>query len=215
MRNAELKQHLKSFGKIIPNSEFCIPNLYHKGHGLQSRALCGILALVKDSQKRGMTMRLSDSIESFIKTLLSQEETEVELKRNELAEYFGCAPSQINYVLATRFTLDDGYVIESRRGGGGYIRIVRVVESGQQRLAYLINERIGSAISEEEAVRLIGQLVQQQVITLPEGEIMRAAVSSQALGVPVPDAIKDALRARSLKSMLTAIARQNRSAAKG
>ena len=118
-------------------------------------------------------------------------------------------------MLATRFTLDDGYVIESRRGGGGYIRIVRVVESGQQRLAYLINERIGSAISEEEAVRLIGQLVQQQVVTLEEGEIMRAAVSSQALAVPVPDAMKDALRARSMKCMLTAIARQNRSAAKG
>lgn len=156
-------------------------------------------------------MRLSDSIESFIKTLLSQEETEVELKRNELAEYFGCAPSQINYVLATRFTLDDGYITESRRGGGGYIRIVRVVESGPQRLAYLINERIGSTISEEEAVRLIGQLVQQQVVSLQEGEIMRAAVSSQALAVPVPDTIKDALRARSLKTMLTAVARQNRS----
>ena len=65
-------------------------------------------------------MRLSDTIESFIKELLSQDETEVELKRNELAEYFGCAPSQINYVLATRFTPDHGYVIESRRGGGGY-----------------------------------------------------------------------------------------------
>lgn len=157
-------------------------------------------------------MRLSDSIESFIKTLLSQEETEVELKRNELAEYFGCAPSQINYVLATRFTLDDGYVIESRRGGGGYIRIVRVVESGQQRLAYLINERIGASISEEEAVRLLGQLAQQKVITVHEAEIMRAAISSQALAIPVPDPMKDALRARSLKSMLTAVARQNRQA---
>lgn len=161
-------------------------------------------------------MRLSDTIESFIKTLLSQEETEVELKRNELAEYFGCAPSQINYVLATRFTLDDGYVIESRRGGGGYIRIVRVTDSSQERLAYLINERIGSAIAEDEAVRLIGQLVQQQVVSLEEGEIMRAAVSKAALAVPIPDAMKDALRARSLKSMLTAVARQNRSiAAKG
>lgn len=161
-------------------------------------------------------MRLSDTIESFIKTLLSQEETEVELKRNELAEYFGCAPSQINYVLATRFTLDDGYVIESRRGGGGYIRIVRVTDSSQERLAYLINERIGSAIAEDEAVRLIGQLVQQQAISLEEGEIMRAAVSKSALAVPIPDAMKDALRARSLKTMLTAVARQNRSiAAKG
>ena len=157
-------------------------------------------------------MRLSDSIESFIKTLITQEEPEVELKRNELAEYFGCAPSQINYVLATRFTLDDGYVIESRRGGGGYIRIVRVVESGQQRLAYLINERIGTAISEEEAVRLLGQLAQQKVVTVHEAEIMRAAISSQALAIPVPDQMKDALRARSLKSMLTAVARQNREA---
>ena len=155
-------------------------------------------------------MRLSDSIESFIKALLNQEETEVELKRNELAEYFGCAPSQINYVLATRFTLDDGYVIESRRGGGGYIRIVRVVESGQQRLMYLINERIGTTLSEAEAVRLIGQLAEQKVITLQEGDIMRAAISAQALSIPIPDQMKDALRARSMKTMLTAVAKQNR-----
>ena len=100
-------------------------------------------------------MRLSDSIESFIKTLLTQEEPEVELKRNELAEYFGCAPSQINYVLATRFSPDHGYIIESRRGGGGYIRIVRVVQSGAQRLMYLANERIGEAITEAE-IRLLG-----------------------------------------------------------
>lgn len=161
-------------------------------------------------------MRLSDSIESFIKTLLSQEETQVELKRNELAEYFGCAPSQINYVLATRFTLDDGYMIESRRGGGGYIRIVRVAESGQERLAYLMNQRIGQAMTEEEAARLISQLVQQQAITLAEGNMMRAAVSRSALAVPLPDEMKDALRARVLKSMLVAVARQNRSiAAKG
>ncbi len=157
-------------------------------------------------------MRLSDSIEQFIKELLSADETEVELKRNELAEYFQCAPSQINYVLATRFTMDDGYVIESRRGGGGYIRIVRVVQTGAQRLMYLINERIGDTISENEASRLIGQLVEQRLVTADEGEIMRAAVSQQALSVPVPDAIKDALRARTLRTMLTTVARQNRAA---
>ncbi|MGN0779429.1 MAG: CtsR family transcriptional regulator [Aristaeellaceae bacterium] len=153
-------------------------------------------------------MRLSDSIETFIKTLLAEDEPSVELKRNELAEYFGCAPSQINYVLATRFTLDDGYVIESRRGGGGYIRIVRVVNSNHQQLMYLINERIGQTISEAEAVRLIGQLTERQIISGSEGDIMRAAVSSAALSIPVPDAMKDALRARSLKSMLTAVARK-------
>lgn len=155
-------------------------------------------------------MRLSDSIEQFIKELLNTDDSEVELKRSELASYFQCAPSQINYVLATRFTLDDGYVIESRRGGGGYIRIVRVVQPGAQRLGYLIHERIGDAISEAEAVRLIGRLVEQQVITEGEGEIMRAAVSQQAMSVPVPDAIKDALRAKTMKSMLTAVARQQR-----
>ena len=155
-------------------------------------------------------MRLSDSIESFIKTLITQEEPEVELKRNELAEYFGCAPSQINYVLATRFSPDHGYIIESRRGGGGYIRIVRVVQSGAQRLMYLTNERIGDAIGEPEAVRLIHQLVDQGLVNPAEGEIMRAAVSAQAMSVPVPDSLKAALRARMLKTMLMTVARQNR-----
>ncbi len=155
-------------------------------------------------------MRLSDSIESFIKTLMTQEEPEVELKRNELAEYFGCAPSQINYVLATRFSPDHGYIIESRRGGGGYIRIVRVVQSGAQRLMYLTNERIGDAISEAEAVRLIHQLCEQGLVSAQEGEIMRAAVSAQALSIPIPDTLKEALRARTLKTMLMTIARQNR-----
>ena len=155
-------------------------------------------------------MRLSDSIESFIKTLITQEEPEVELKRNELAEYFGCAPSQINYVRATRFSPDHGYIIESRRGGGGYIRIVRVVQSGAQRLMYLANERIGEAITEAEAVRLIHQLAEQGYIRPQEGELMRAAVSAQAMGIPIPESIKAALRARTLKTMIMTIARQNR-----
>ena len=156
-------------------------------------------------------MRLSDSIESFIKTLLSEESTEVELKRNELAEYFGCAPSQINYVLATRFSPDHGYLTESRRGGGGYIRIVRIVESGPQRLMYLINERIGDSIGEEECVRLASQLKEQGIITADEAALMASAVSTRALGIPVPDSLKGALRARMMKSMLMTIAARNRS----
>ena len=129
-------------------------------------------------------MRLSDSIETFIKTLLAEDEPEVELKRNELAEYFGCAPSQINYVLATRFSPDHGYLIESRRGGGGYIRIVRIVQSGAQQLMYLINERIGDAIGEEEASRLVQQLTEQKLVTAQEAALMRAAMSAQAARHP-------------------------------
>lgn len=153
-------------------------------------------------------MRLSDSIESFIKELLGQEEPEVELKRNELAEYFGCAPSQINYVLATRFTPDHGYVIESHRGGGGYIRIVRVVEQPGQRLLYLIHQRIGDALTETEAARLIAGLSEQKLITPAEADIMRSAVGSQALSVPLTEAMKNVLRARTMKAMLTAVARR-------
>ena len=154
-------------------------------------------------------MRLSDTIETFIKTMLTQEEPEVELKRNELAEYFGCAPSQINYVLATRFTINDGYVIESRRGGGGYIRIVRVIQSGSK-FRYLITERIGDTIGEVEAGKIIGQLEGEGLITACEGDIMRSAISGQALSVPMPDSMKDAMRSKILKAMLTSVARKNR-----
>ena len=155
-------------------------------------------------------MRLSDSIEHFIKELWAENETEVELKRNELAEYFGCAPSQINYVLATRFSPDHGYVTESRRGGGGYIGIVRIVQSGSQRLMYLINDRIGDTLNEEECTRLISQLEEQGVVTADEAALMTSAVSSRSLSVPVTDAMKDALRARMMKSMLTSLAARNR-----
>ena len=155
-------------------------------------------------------MRLSDSIEQFIKELLNQESTEVELKRNELAEYFGCAPSQINYVLATRFSPDHGYLTESRRGGGGYIRIVRVVQSGSQRLMYLVNDRIGDSLSEEECLRLISQLKEQMIVTADEAALMASALSTRALSVPVPDVLKDAMRAKMMKSMLMSIAARNR-----
>lgn len=155
-------------------------------------------------------MRLSDSIERFIKEMLEQEESEVELKRNELAEYFGCAPSQINYVLATRFSPDHGYMTESRRGGGGYIRIVRITRGGEQDLLYLINERIGEALTETEAARLLLRLKEQRVITDAEAEIMMSALRAQALSLPMPENLKDALRARIMKSMLLTVARQNR-----
>ena len=155
-------------------------------------------------------MRLSDSIEQFIKDLLNEEATEVELKRNELAEYFGCAPSQINYVLATRFSPDHGYLTESRRGGGGYIRIVRVVQSGSQRLMYLVNDRIGESIGEEECLRLISQLKEQRIVTADEAALMASALSTRALSVPVPDALKNAMRARMMKSMLMTVAARNR-----
>ena len=155
-------------------------------------------------------MRLSDSIESFIKEMLDDGSAEVELKRNELAEYFRCAPSQINYVLATRFSPDHGYLTESRRGGGGYIRIVRVVQSGSQRLMYLVNERIGDSLTAEECIRLISQLKEAEIVTADEASLMAAAVNTRAMGVPLTDELKYAMRARIMKSMLMTIAARNK-----
>ena len=152
---------------------------------------------------------LSDTIEAFIKELMAEEQSQIELKRNELAEYFRCAPSQINYVLATRFTPDHGYLIESRRGGGGYIRIIRVtVGDEREQLMQLINRRLVSPIPLNEAQAIIAGLRQQGVVDAGEARLMRAAVSAEAIALPVN--IKDALRASILRAMLLALLHQER-----
>ena len=153
-------------------------------------------------------MRLSDTIEAFIKAMLQEEEQSCELKRNELAQYFHCAPSQINYVLSTRFTPDHGYIITSQRGGGGCIRIVRICETAKDRLAYLVNERIGESIDEQSAQILCAQLSENGVVPREEAKLMAAAVSRQALSLPVPEEIKNMMRSRILKSMLTVVAQR-------
>ena len=160
-------------------------------------------------------MRLSDTIESFIKQMLQEEQYEVELKRNELAEYFHCAPSQINYVLATRFTPDHGYVTSSQRGGGGYIRIVRVRQSSTDHLSYLLRERIGDSLDAQTAQILCAQLAERKVVSLEQAQLMAAAVSPQALSAPIPEAVKDAMRAKILKYMLLTIAQQQAQAENG
>ena len=147
---------------------------------------------------------LTDSIEAFIKSLLEEGQEQVDVQRNELAQYFRCAPSQITYVLSTRFTPDHGYVIESRRGGGGYIRIVRLREEPGSNLLYLINQRIGSSISRHDCDAIISQLCESHVVTENEAGLMRAAVSAEAINLPV--AFKDSLRARTLRAMLLQIA---------
>ena len=143
--------------------------------------------------------QLSDPIEQFIMELL-EGDAQVELRRNELAQHFGCAPSQINYVLATRFSVDHGYIIESRRGGGGYIRIVRMRERSPETLLSAILERIGNSISEENAAALISTLMERNIVTKNEALLMRSAVGRNALALPV--SAKDVLRASVLSNMI-------------
>ncbi|GHV26837.1 hypothetical protein FACS18948_3230 [Clostridia bacterium] len=153
---------------------------------------------------------LSDDIEEFIKSLLQDDQDQVDVQRNELAGYFRCAPSQITYVLSTRFTPDRGYVIESRRGGGGYVRIVRLKPSREDHLFFLINERIGAALPVQDACAIIRQLAEQGVISERESELMLSATSARAINLPL--AVKDTLRAGILREMLLTIAKAKKEA---
>lgn len=148
---------------------------------------------------------LSDTIEQFIKSMLTEYEGTVEIQRNELAQHFHCAPSQINYVLATRFNLDKGYVVESRKGGGGYIRVIRV-DIGENDLFDLVTRRIGTAISQKDALNIIGRLEELQSITQREAALIRSAVSDDAFNIPL--ALKDHLRANVLKNMIISLLKE-------
>lgn len=155
--------------------------------------------------------QLSDSIEHFIKELMD-EGTQIEVRRNELAQHFGCAPSQINYVLATRFSVDHGYIIESRRGGGGYVRIVRMREDGENNLLNLLIKRVGNAIDLDSGCAIIAHLLDRKIVTANEAKIMRAAIERNALALPV--SAKDVLRAAVLKNMLEQVFRNLEGGAK-
>ena len=143
--------------------------------------------------------QLSDTIERFIKELMS-EDAFIEVRRNELAQHFGCAPSQINYVLSTRFSVDHGYLIESRRGGGGYVRIVRMHPRQEGNMLDALLKRIGNSIDEETAFAITQHLKDCNLITDREAALIRAAVGRNALALPI--SAKDVLRAAVLKNML-------------
>lgn len=143
--------------------------------------------------------QLSDLIEHFIKGMM-EDDSQIEVRRNELAAHFGCAPSQINYVLATRFSENHGYIIESRRGGGGFVRIIRVQIQGKDDLYTSLMTRIGNTITEEAAKAIIAQLQEAKLLTAREAGLMESAILNSAMALPV--AGKDILRAAVLKSMI-------------
>ena len=148
--------------------------------------------------------QLSDSIEQFIKELM-HEEAHIEVRRNELAQHFGCAPSQINYVLATRFSVDHGYIIESRRGGGGFVRIVRMQTRKEGNILDVLLNRVGNSVTEDTANAILMNLYEHDIITKNEMMIMRAGISRNALALPV--SAKDVLRAAVFRNMLIQVFR--------
>ncbi len=148
--------------------------------------------------------RLSDIIENFLKALINEEEGAVEIQRNELASKFNCVPSQINYVISTRFTTDKGYYVESRRGGGGYISIKRInIESVSDYLMHIIPS-IGDKISQHTCEVFINNFIDYNIIKPREAMLMKAATSDKVLmGVPIDK--RDDVRATIFKNMLTSL----------
>ena len=145
--------------------------------------------------------RLSDIIEEFIKGLLRESEKDMlEIQRNELASHFGCAPSQINYVLMTRFTVDKGYYIESKRGGGGSIRITRASIDNNEYFRSLISGKIGLSITQNTAESYINSFLEHKLITQREASIMKVVVNDKIINLPTQD--RDVIRANILKSMM-------------
>ncbi len=146
-------------------------------------------------------MRISDLITAEILRMLDESDEHIaEIQRNELANGIGCAPSQINYVLSSRFTPEHGYIIESRRGGGGYIRIQRVVMDHSSAIMHLINS-IGDSIDSLSARVVIDNCLQSKVISTEVARLMCAAMSNNVLRV-APVEMRDYLRASILKEML-------------
>ncbi|MDS1003803.1 CtsR family transcriptional regulator [Clostridium sporogenes] len=148
--------------------------------------------------------RLSDIIEDFIKEMFQENnESELQIRRNELANYFSCAPSQINYVLTTRFTEDKGYYIESKRGGGGCIIIRRIEFTSNKNLKEIIVDKIGNSITYDNAINIIHGLVETNVITEREAIIMKIAINDRVFGNI--DISKNMLRANILKNIIMVI----------
>ncbi len=145
---------------------------------------------------------LSDIIEGFIKELMEANNYKtIEIQRNILAQQFDCAPSQINYVLTTRFNNDRGYMVESRRGGGGYIRIFKVRSSMKDEIQSLLNDSIGNNITFNKAIDLINALLERKIISLREKRIMQSSLSERALnGVTYEE--RNKIRADILKEMI-------------
>lgn len=149
---------------------------------------------------------ISDLIEQYLKSLISDSPKDfVEVQRSQLAVRFSCVPSQINYVLTTRFSTGQGYLVESRRGGGGYIRILKIPLDQGAGLILDISDLIGDSITQNEAERLLGRLVEEELISMREARIMQAAVGRYPQLVEAQG--QDQLRAAVLKAMITAVLR--------
>jgi len=148
---------------------------------------------------------ISDIIEQHLKSIITESPNgSIEIQRSELADLFQCVPSQINYVINTRFTVQKGYIVESKRGGGGYIRIRKVQIVSKARLQELLTEElIGESITQSVGNAIIERLLEDGLISQREAALMKIATSRNVLMIE-PN-LRDKLRAAMLKQMIEVI----------
>ena len=145
-------------------------------------------------------MGISDLIAGFIQAELEATDGVLELQRSDLAQRFNCVPSQINYVMSTRFSPERGYIVESRRGGNGYIRITRVRMDRQTLLMHVINS-VGDVLDLPSARAIVSNLADSGAISTEAARCLLAAISDRALQT-LPVAYRGALRADVMKQIL-------------
>lgn len=143
--------------------------------------------------------KISDLIESFLNDLIQESKGAIEIQRNEMACYFKCAPSQINYVLTTRFTSDRGYVIESRRGGGGSIKIMKIDMDDNDFLFEMLANRIGDSVNKEGAFELLEILYRKGLMEIKIRNIIKTVVDDNTLS-SINKPGRDRIRAEILKA---------------
>lgn len=145
-------------------------------------------------------MRMSDLVAEYIIRMLDESDGNAEIQRNVLAGELGCVPSQINYVITSRFTPEQGYVVESKRGGGGYIRITRVTTDKRSAIMHIINS-IGDRLSASSVNIMLRNMQDSELIPANDVALMASALSDRTYG-DIPPQLRDSLRASIFKNML-------------
>ncbi len=148
---------------------------------------------------------LSDKICEYLKRLL-EDKTVVKVQRSKLASKFDCAPSQINYVLNTRFTQEKGYLVESQRGGSGYLKIIEVELNSKDELVNDLCNQIGKRINQRRAVNILERLYEIDLVSSFEFQLFKSLLDRQTL--KLTPALRDRIRARLLKEILRSLLRK-------
>jgi transcriptional regulator ctsR len=150
-------------------------------------------------QNQNQNQNMSDLRQSYLKNVLLSNET-VEIRRSEIADQFNCVPSQINYVINTRFTIQQGYVVESKRGGGGYIRIMKVNLVDEMDVLNTLGDLIPPQLSVREANHLLQNLYENELISKREAQMMALMMEKDTFPVSVKNG--DEIRSNMMKKLI-------------